>query len=66
MGYHSTSLETSITASDGHTLPDNRLFYGIQRKRPFHVFDVILAGGQRRLKLQWMSEYGILAHLESL
>ena len=30
----------------------------------FTVYDAILAGGQRRLKLQWM--YGILAHLEPL
>lgn len=28
------------------------------------VYDAILAGGQTRLKLQWM--YGILAHLELL
>ena len=26
------------------------------------VYDAILAGGQTRLKLQWM--YGILAHLQ--
>ena len=30
----------------------------------FMVYDAILAGGQTRLKLQWM--YGILAHLEPL
>ena len=30
----------------------------------FTVYDAILAGGQTRLKLQWM--YGILAHLEPL
>ena len=30
----------------------------------FTVYDAILAGGQTRLKLQWM--YGILAHLEPI
>ena len=30
----------------------------------FTVYDAILAGGQTRVKLQWM--YGISAHLEPL